>query len=320
MSDLRKVNPGDPFAIPARTYNAFIDAALAAKAGQFAPGGPVPTSGLPGGWCWVKNNSGAALDRFAVLGIDAPILAPSPYDEAFQNQVALAGVTSTSVSHTGNFVVLQEPLAAGALGLACISGVTVARVYVAGEGHRFADVKDGDATRLASGATGSARILWKESGTGQVWAVVRLAGSACLGDASDPYEMLPAIADILTPDAQTDTWDIHSQPAGKHGVKYRGPRTVYVHADKAAYVFTRDVIHDDEGNITSISAETKTKVLELEGHDPWIEIVEHNGKLQIKHGGPGVARHTVRCQAWPGGYLELHYDQFGHLICEIWDP
>ena len=44
------------------------------------------------------------------------------------------------------------------------------------ESHLYADVTDGDATKLTSGAFGSAMILWAESGTGTKWAVVQLGG------------------------------------------------------------------------------------------------------------------------------------------------
>ena len=67
----------------------------------------------------VKNTSGQDQDRFAVLGIDAPIIAPGAdgNEEEFKRQVALSCVTPTA-EHAGRFVVLQEPLADGAIGRA----------------------------------------------------------------------------------------------------------------------------------------------------------------------------------------------------------
>jgi hypothetical protein len=49
---------------------------------------------------------------------------------------------------------------------------------VQNEDHRFADVGDEVAGHLVSAVSGAAEILWKESGTGVKWAVVRLGPHA----------------------------------------------------------------------------------------------------------------------------------------------
>jgi ribosomal protein L35AE/L33A len=116
---------------------------------------------------------------FAVLGIDSPIFSPSEAPDSFASQVALVGVTPAA-GHvgTGKFCILLEPIAAGAIGQAVVSGVVPAKANVTDESHAFADVADGEADYLASSESGPAAILWKESGTGTKSAIVRLGGSS----------------------------------------------------------------------------------------------------------------------------------------------
>jgi len=175
MADmLKKVAPGEPLAIPARTFNAFVDAARdfhSRKLGQEQGSQP---AGRHSGIIFVRNDSGADRQRFDVLGIDTPIFTPSDAPDTFKNAVALAGVTPTAADHTGKFVVLLEPVASGAIGRAMLAGVTPARVNVTDSGNQYADVEDGHCGELLGGLSGTAQILWKEDGTGVKWAVLRL--------------------------------------------------------------------------------------------------------------------------------------------------
>ncbi len=123
----------------------------------------------------VNNDSGYDRGRFDVLGIDGVAIEASANLEEFQNRIVLSGATPTASDHTGRFVVLLEPIAAGAIGKAVVSGVCPVQVDVQKEEDQWADVKDDDATALKSGSFGGAAILWKESGTGAKWAVVRVS-------------------------------------------------------------------------------------------------------------------------------------------------
>ena len=184
---LRKVLPGEPFVAPASTWNAFIDAAQDFK-DRTADIGRQPVAGFRSpGIITVKNESGSARRQFDVLGLGKPIFLPSSgssgggssggADQSFRNMVAFRGLTPKEDVHEDKFVLLIEPLAANAVGKACISGVCQVRVNVTDEDHEFAEMADGKADMLESGDTGSARILWKEDGTGQKWAVVHLGAA-----------------------------------------------------------------------------------------------------------------------------------------------
>jgi len=175
---LRKVRSGQRLEIPAAAYNAFVDAAIDLQRRRQNALGDPKQAFRQTGTVLVRNDSGSDVPRFGVLGIDGPLIGPSDNVEEFKNRVALAGVTPVAADHTGKFVVTLEPIAAGEIGRAVISGIAIAKVNVADAGttYDYADVADGQVDYLeAKTNTGSAQILWLEAGTGEKWAVVRLS-------------------------------------------------------------------------------------------------------------------------------------------------
>lgn len=175
MSDLRKVQPGEPLVIPADTYNTFIDVAQDYQNRQLNRQQHTTLSNSrDGDMILIKNNSGADRARFEVLGINAPLVLPTDNLDQFVNQPALSGVTPTSANHWGRFVILAEPIRNGALGRAWVSGVCPAKVDIVDEEHWHADITSYSCAHLTSDIDGPAQILWKESGTGVKWTIVRL--------------------------------------------------------------------------------------------------------------------------------------------------
>lgn len=158
----KKVQRGDRLRIPAETFNTFIDAAKdfrnrtqnVARQRQL----DLPQTGI----ILVKNGTSDDLDRFHVLGIDRPIFTPGESLFSFQDQIAVVGITPAEDDHLGRFLVLQEPLRAGMIGRACVSGVTPVRLNVLDEEHDWADIEDGETDSLKTDTAGSAFILWKE--------------------------------------------------------------------------------------------------------------------------------------------------------------
>jgi hypothetical protein len=170
--DFKKVKSGDKLNIPAKTYNAFIDAAQANKArNNFLSASNKNSDSRK---VLVQNNSGGNLDKFSVLGIDSPYITPTENETDFQERITIVGVTPTEDDHTGKFIVLQEPIPNGKTGRGILSGETIVKIDVEDADHEYAEVTDSQAGYLTSTDSGSAKILWKESGTGQVWAYVRL--------------------------------------------------------------------------------------------------------------------------------------------------
>ncbi len=171
---LRKVQVGDPLAIPASTFNSFIDAARDFRARQQSATSDSLQSFRQAGIVPIKNGSGEDRERFDVLGISAPLFTPTDNADEFKNRVAITGVKPTT-AHLGNFAILLEPMKNGAIARACVSGVCPARIYIEEEWHQYADVEDNQPAHLKSRPSGGAQILWKESGSGaEKMAIVRV--------------------------------------------------------------------------------------------------------------------------------------------------
>ena len=111
-----------------------------------------------------------------------PVFTPTDNVETFKNALAVSGVTPTA-DHAGAFAILLEPIAAGAMGRAIVSGVTPVKVNITNADHRYAEVEAGQAGYLASAESGSALLLWKEAGTGEKWALVRMGNPGSAGAA-----------------------------------------------------------------------------------------------------------------------------------------
>ena len=176
MSDtMKKVQSGDPLVIPAATFNFFIDAADGFRRRQQHVGRTPQASILNRltGTAPLRNDTGADLPRFAVVGVDGPIIAPSDNEDEFTKRATLIGVEPTVEDHRGRFAVVTEPIADGVIGQACVSGVIPAKVNIVDENHTRADVKAGSTT-LESGHHGAAELLWHAPGTGEQWALIKI--------------------------------------------------------------------------------------------------------------------------------------------------
>ena len=181
---LKKTQPGQRLEIPAEAYNAFIDAARHVRDQRHNVGQDLLEPPRQSGIIKVRNRSGAPRERFDVLMLHEPIVSPTANEQQFKNSVALDGYSPSEQATPSDpkvpvlgqrFVILLEPLAENAIGRATVAGVSVVRVNVIRDSDRFAEIDDGASGSLRSTPLGTARILWKESGTGVKWAVVRLS-------------------------------------------------------------------------------------------------------------------------------------------------
>lgn len=258
MAILKKVRSGEPLAIDAGVFNAMLDSTDKSRRHQLRQGaGPAASRFQSNNVILIENKSEQAVDRFGILGLGDPLFTPEPRLDSFLNQIAFVGELPAADDHAGKFAITLEPIRKDAIGRAYISGVCPCLIDVVTEGDPYADIIDDDVDKLQSSDSGNADILWVESGTGTLWAIIRFGGPA-KGTYNTPYEMLPAVADIETETPQTDTWDRSDSPEDTDGVIYRGPRVVYDDtSDEVLYMFTRDVTYDSAGCLAAISAETQ---------------------------------------------------------------
>jgi hypothetical protein len=153
----RPAKPGEPLKISARTWNA-LQAQLAPHTG----GGPHNLLRDTSTVISVLNDTGAALDRFAVVAVGDPAITLAANPDEFPNSRVYTAETPTA---TSIFAITQTPLAADAVGQAVLLGETNCLLAVNDEAHTHA--KPGTSTTdLDTATSGPALILWKESGTG----------------------------------------------------------------------------------------------------------------------------------------------------------
>ncbi len=172
---LKKVQAGERLEIPAEAWNAFLDAVRWVRQQQHNRDQEAGALFRQTGIVKVKNQSGADRERFDILGTSAPIILPDENLQEFKSQVTLSGVVPTT-DHLGAFLILLEPLKAGAIGRGIVAGVSLARLLVSpSQLYDFAQVIPGNAHALRNVPAGSARVLWIESSSSsERWAVVRL--------------------------------------------------------------------------------------------------------------------------------------------------
>ncbi len=167
----KKVRDGEKLRIPARTYNAMIDAA--ADYANRKNNIDTDSKGLLHNMVYVKNTTGSAVDRLNILGITGTAIFPSA-----NQPVVFSGVVPSSINHSdGRFVITAEPIANNSIGRAYATGCVPVQVYIYDQTHNFADILNNDKTKLKSTPSGQATILWKESGTGTKWSIIRFGAA-----------------------------------------------------------------------------------------------------------------------------------------------
>lgn len=183
---IQKVNPGQKFKMPAEAYNAFVDAAQAHKRNlnQSVNMKSPNTRDV----ITIKNMTGETLDRFNVVGIGEPIYDPETQPIDFSEDIIFEGETPDIEEHVGKWAVLLDGCTDGDFVEAKVIGVTACKIDVDNEDYGYVEIADGEYT-LSAAASGSAQILWKESGTGEKWAIVRIGGESGSGG-GDSYPVL----------------------------------------------------------------------------------------------------------------------------------
>jgi hypothetical protein len=181
MADnIRHVRPGQKMrGFPAEAFNSFRDASDWVKRHQFGQGARPVRHPMDLHLVYVRNDSGADRDWHDVLGISGVIITPTENANEFKTCVMVTGVVPTTAAPAGGkFVVRREPIPSGEIGRGHISGACPAKIEADADDYAWCDVNDGDPASLLASSTGSARIIYRESGTGVKDGYVLLAAGA----------------------------------------------------------------------------------------------------------------------------------------------
>jgi hypothetical protein len=122
----------------------------------------------------VRNDTGTTMQRHWILGINGPVISPADDADEFKRQIVLKGVEPVAGTHEGKFVVLAEPLTAGRIGRAYISGVVPVEIVGLQYSPDRVEIVGSDPLYLNGDPNGSAEVIWRDSGSSPKWALVRL--------------------------------------------------------------------------------------------------------------------------------------------------
>ncbi|GHT12339.1 hypothetical protein FACS1894170_07040 [Planctomycetales bacterium] len=165
---LQHVQTGDP--IRADMLNAVIDGARIARNSLKTGGGAIDGFHSTNTTLRVSNATGGDLKRFSIVALAEPIYFSTEATSSFFTEPAFRGTVPTE--WTNGFAILQKPALPNQIVPACVTGVSVAKLTVINESDEFASPGNSTET-LLTGPQGLARILWKESGSGERWGLVQ---------------------------------------------------------------------------------------------------------------------------------------------------
>jgi len=167
-----KVLPGQALRIRASDYNSMLDAARAYRARQHDVS--VPWLGAGGaGIIPMRNDSGADLPAFAVLGISDVVFKHSDNEKEFLYRFTAVGEVPNNEDHP-TIAITQEPIAIGKIGRVMVYGVTPVKLVREDDDESPTAGACGSTAHLQSAKLG-AQVLWEETYTGneEHWALIR---------------------------------------------------------------------------------------------------------------------------------------------------
>ena len=169
---MSKVLPGQPLRIPASDYNAMLDAARAYRARQHDVSVPLAAAG-GAGIIPMRNDSGADLPVFAVLGISDVVFKHSDNENEFLYRFTAVGIVPNNDDHP-TIAVTQEPIANGQIGRVMVFGVTPVKLVREDDDESPTAGACGSTDHLQSAKLG-AQVLWEETyvGNEEHWALIR---------------------------------------------------------------------------------------------------------------------------------------------------
>jgi len=182
----RKVRPGEPIKIAAQAWNQVIDQ-VTTRPRFDASTSPYPAINFQ---VRCRNSTSGDVARWGVLQITGVLETPTgatgasgatgSMDAGTMSFLAYPGIVGVTPMDTAGarYVVATQPIKAGEIGMAAIDGVVQVKLDIQSASDNFATVKSGSVEQMKTASSGDASVLWKESGTGVKWGLVRIgAGS-----------------------------------------------------------------------------------------------------------------------------------------------
>lgn len=120
----------------------------------------------------VKNATGEFLPRFGICCFGDPTVDASK--DEFKNQLVIEAIAPEE-GKLHQFAISIESANENDICSVVSIGCVQVRVNVTSEGHEYAQAVADDINALESCGYGPAEMLWREGGTGEQWAIVRLA-------------------------------------------------------------------------------------------------------------------------------------------------
>lgn len=177
---LRRLKPGDR--PKASEWNAIVDALSRVEVSSDRASGP-PRLPFDADVVLVSNGTGGDFEQFAPFGLTVsatPTFNPTTaaaipsYQMHRAMQMQVPSYAGFATQTHGRLGITLDPIRSGKIGRAILSGVAPCKIDIVASGHQYADLKHSDKTQLQSRSQGPCQILWRESGTGTRWAIVRI--------------------------------------------------------------------------------------------------------------------------------------------------
>jgi hypothetical protein len=279
---MKKVISGDKFQVKASTWNSFIDAAEHHKHTQLKLGADTLWGSIKTGIVLVRNDSGSLLEQFMPVILDDLIIQPddAEKEQEFKSRVPVFSGKKVSADNKDKpFAILQVPLESEKIGKALIQGITPAKINVGNESHQYAKL---DASELVSCSNGVGRILWKESGTGEKWALLQLGGGGSGGNDYSGFFRLTADEDNENTIKIVDGTDTLGDNCGIYvsGIdKITVPEKTLSITGESYIIF--EAVYADEKWITEIKAQSSFPEFTAEKFTALLGIVKWNSEENV---------------------------------------
>lgn len=176
-------NPTKRDRIPAPLWNRIVQATEQVEQSNHGATGATDFAPRASNLLLAKNTTGSEIPRYGVVKFSGAQTDPAISDDAlkaFQERPILTAAAPSSDDISWGIAV--DPIKNGEIGRIAIGGVAPVQIDVSDQGHKYAKPKDNSTASIESCAASpsAAAILWKQSGTGLRWGVVRFGAAGGL--------------------------------------------------------------------------------------------------------------------------------------------